>query len=132
MGDLRSKSPTNQHFPDILYEHLLADGAGTASLSRPAAPPFLAAILVFVAVLAVGVLRRWRWVFWLVMVAFGMSIFAIPSIALQTAGVISPAIPLWYGLLRMLASALELPIAVWMFRLYRQSGVWGERSRASR
>ena len=113
--------------PEI-YEQMLADGTGAGGVQRSAVTAFLAAVLVFVAVLIVGVLRRWRWVFWLVLAAFGMSVFSILSVALELIGVIPSATPFWYGLLRISADAIEVPIAVWMFRVYRRYGVWAERA----
>jgi len=85
---------------------------------------FMVAILVFVALLAIGVLKQWRWVFWLILIAFGLSILVIPSVALELAGVVPGSIPLWYGLARILVAAVQVSIALWMVHLYRRHGVW--------
>src|SRR6266700_2120804 len=69
---------------------------------------FLAALLVFISVLIVGVIRHWRWLFWLLLVAFGFSILQIPATILQLMGV----------------TLIEVAIAVWMIQIYRQHGVW--------
>ncbi|HJT55143.1 MAG TPA: hypothetical protein VJ761_01510, partial [Ktedonobacteraceae bacterium] len=39
---------------------------------------FLVALLIFIAILIVGVMRHWRWLFWLLLIAFGFSILEIP------------------------------------------------------
>jgi tellurite resistance protein TehA-like permease len=44
---------------------------------------FLVGILVFIAVLIVGVLQHWRWLFWLLLIAFGFSILGIPAAILH-------------------------------------------------
>jgi hypothetical protein len=85
---------------------------------------FLVAILVFIAVLIVGVARHWRWLFWLLLVAFGFSIFQIPVTILQLTGVIPDPFPVWYSLCRMGVAIIEVVIAVWMVQIYRHYGVW--------
>jgi hypothetical protein len=85
---------------------------------------FLLAILVFIAVLIVGVVCHWRWLFWLLLVAFGFSILEIPAALLQLAGVIPNPLPLWYSLSRMGVAIIEGGIAVWMIQIYRRYGVW--------
>jgi hypothetical protein len=47
---------------------------------------FFAAILIFVAMGAYGVLRGWRWVFWVAMLAFLASVLEIPAGILQLVG----------------------------------------------
>jgi hypothetical protein len=86
---------------------------------------FIAAVVILVALLATGVVRRWRWVFWLVMAAFTLSGLQILAVPFELAGVVSPGLPLWYILLRGVISALLLVIGVWMIRIYRRCGVWG-------
>ena len=60
--------------------------AGSVGLTpTPANPyPLLATlsvlgVLAMVVLLMVGVLRRWRWVFWLMLVAFSASILELPD-----------------------------------------------------
>jgi membrane-bound ClpP family serine protease len=40
---------------------------------------FLLALLGFLTVMAIGVLRRWRWAFWLILVAFGAGFLRLPA-----------------------------------------------------
>ena|SRR2546421_6926283 len=85
---------------------------------------FLAALLVFITVLIVGVVRHWRWLFWLLLVAFGFSILQIPATILQLLGVVPNLYPTWYSLCRMGVALIEVAIAVWMIQIYRHHGVW--------
>ena len=86
---------------------------------------FLLTLVVFIAVLIVGVRRHWRWLFWLLLIAFGAMILDIPVTILQLAGVVPNLFPVWYSLCRMGVSLLAVLIAVWMLAIYRRYGVWG-------
>ncbi len=86
---------------------------------------FMVAITLFVAVLAAGIQRRWRWLFWLVLVAFTLSALQIVAFPFEVAGVVSPHIPAWYALFRAAVAAVQLAIGIWMIRIYRRCGVWG-------
>ena len=85
---------------------------------------FLGSILVFVALLMVGVIQHWRWVFWLLLVAFGCSVLEFPVILLQFIGFLPGHPPVWYGLSQMSVALLEIGCAVWMSYIYRHYGVW--------
>jgi hypothetical protein len=85
---------------------------------------FLLAILAFIAVLIVGVLQHWRWLFWLLLLAFGFSILEIPATILQLMGVLPNHFPVWYHLCRMGVAVIEVAIAVWMGQIYRHYGIW--------
>ena len=56
-------------------------GSGT-----PATVAFLAALLAFLAVLGVGVVRRWRWLFWLLLLAFAVGLVRVPLGGTATVG----------------------------------------------
>ena len=89
-----------------------------------AATLLLASVGGFLAIVMMGVLRRWRWVFWLVLVAAGSMILDIPVTLLQVTGIMPGLFPFWYSLCRMGASLIAVGIFVWMFQLYRRHGVW--------
>lgn len=101
------------------------------SLPFPSAPmgrAFIAlcllAIVGLVAFLCYGVVRHWRWVFWIVLVAFGASLLELPATLLQLTNIIPLLFPLWYTLVRLGVSMIQVVIAVWMFQIYRRYGVW--------
>jgi|SRR5579859_7522478 len=111
--------------PAIYVQALMVSARASDDAHPPIVTMVLAGILIFVALLAVGVLRRWRWIFWPILVAFAFSVLQIPATALELAGIVPFHIPAWYGLLRMLIAVAQGAIAVWMIRLYRSNGVWG-------
>ncbi|MDQ3863160.1 MAG: hypothetical protein M3317_06630, partial [Actinomycetota bacterium] len=86
---------------------------------------FLGAISAFIALLAVGVLRRWRWTYWLIVVAFLFGGLPIPVSILEFTGVLSPAGPTWYVLFRALLGLVQVTIGLLMLTGYRRAGLWG-------
>ena len=97
---------------------------GEDSLAVEAA--FLIAVSALIAFLMVGVFRRWRWTFWLVLIAFFFGVLRVPASALQIAGMIPAGGPTWYEALQGVIGAGQFLIAVAMFVGYRRAGVWGE------
>src|SRR5437870_2078689 len=85
----------------------------------------LVALLVYIAVVMVGVVRHWRWQFWLLLVAFSFMILEIPATILQLTGVVPSlfSFPVWYSLCRMGVSIITFVIAMWMIYIYRRYGV---------
>jgi hypothetical protein len=91
----------------------------------PAAAGFLlAGIAGLLAIFIVGVLRRWRWMFWLVLVAFGAMLLDLPATLLQWMGVLPDPFPFWYSLCRVGVSLVAGGMASWMLSIYRHHGVW--------
>jgi hypothetical protein len=86
---------------------------------------FLVGVLVLITLLSFGVVRNFRWVFWLMLVAFAGSALQIPVTLLQIADVLPSSDPLWYGLFRM-GAVVELALAVWMIYISRREGVWAK------
>ena len=83
------------------------------SLALGSVPPvaFFAAISLLIAACVVGVARRWRWVFWLILGAFLAGAFRVVASALQLGGAIpidNPAAPKAYATRR----ALTAPVRV--------------------
>jgi hypothetical protein len=88
---------------------------------------FLGALTAFIAVLSIGVLRRWRWMFWFLMVAFLAGVLRVPASILQLAGVLPRAGPSWYIVLQAVLGVLQFGIGLAMLASYRRAGVWGTR-----
>ena len=86
---------------------------------------FLIALLILITVLIVGVLRHWRWLFWLLLLANSFSILEVPATILQLNGVIPNPFPTWYSLYRMSIAVIQVGIAIWMIRILYKYGVWG-------
>jgi hypothetical protein len=108
-----------------IYSGLLMLPTDSSDRYPVAATLFLLALVVFIAILLVGVRQHWRWLFWLLLIAFAAMILDIPVTILQLAGVVPNLFPVWYSLCRMGVSLLAVIIAVWMLAIYRRHGVWG-------
>ena len=86
---------------------------------------FLAALSIFLVLLGVGVVRRWRWTFWLIVVAFIAGVLRVPASILQLSGVLPSESPMWYVLLQAIMGLMQVAIGLAMLAGYRRSGVWG-------
>ena len=84
----------------------------------------LVGILMVITIVLVGIVQHWRWLFWLLLIAFDFSILEIPVTILQLVGVVPSLFPGWYSLARMGSVLIEVPMAVWMLHIYRHYGVW--------
>jgi hypothetical protein len=95
--------------------------------SRPgwAAPAFLVALAAFIGLLSAGVLRRWRWAFWLILVAFLAGVLRVPVALLQLAGVLAADGPAWFVVLQGLVGIVQVVIGLAMVAGYRRAGIWG-------
>ena len=106
--------------PEIYDATLVLAGAG----NRVVRIVFVAGLLAFLMVLAAGVIKRWRWTFWLVTVAFVAGVLRVPASLLQLLGVVSASGPIWYVLLHALVGVIQFAIGVAMMRGYRRAGTW--------
>lgn len=86
---------------------------------------FVAALVAFIVLLAIGVLRRWRWMFWLIMVAFLAGVLRVPVVILQLKGLLAADVPTWYLLFQGLVGLVQFAIGLAMVAGYRRAGVWG-------
>ena len=86
---------------------------------------FVVALTAFIVLLSIGVLRRWRWMFWLILIAFLFGVLRIPVAVLQISGQMRPDGPLWYVILQGVVGLVQILIAMAMILGYRRSGVWG-------
>ena len=86
---------------------------------------FLAALVAFIVLLAIGVLRRWRWIFWLITVAFLAGVLRVPVVILQLQGLLAADVPSWYLLFQGLLGVIQFAIGLAMVAGYRRAGIWG-------
>jgi hypothetical protein len=87
---------------------------------------FLLALSGLLALLGLAVVRRWRWAFWLILVAFFAGLLRVPAAALELTGHLSTDDPTWYVVVQAVIGVIQFLIATAMFLGYRRSGVWGE------
>jgi hypothetical protein len=92
---------------------------------QPAEVGTLLVLTALFALLSTGVLRGWRWTFWLILVVFLIGIVRVPASALQLAGVAARQGPAWYIVLQAVVGLVQFVIALAMLAGYRKAGVWG-------
>ena len=109
--------------PSIYTDTLMLRSSPAERYPLPATL-FLVGIVVFIMILIAGVLRKWRWLFWLLLVAFGFMILEVPATILQLAGLLPDPYPVWYSFCRMGVAVIAFAIGLWMFQVYRRYGVW--------
>ena len=90
-----------------------------------AALGFLTTISAFLVLLGVGVVRRWRWTFWLILVAFILGVLRVPVSILQLSGLLPADFPTWYVVLQALIGLVQVGIGLAMLVGYRKRGTWG-------
>jgi hypothetical protein len=105
-----------------IYDATLKLGPGAHVLVNLA---FLISISALIALLATGVLRRWRWTFWLILVAFLFGVVRVLASALQLISVLPAQGPAWYAAFQGVVGVVQLLIALAMIAGYRRAGVWG-------
>jgi hypothetical protein len=86
---------------------------------------FVVALTAFIVLVSIGVLRRWRWMFWLILIAFLFGVLRIPVAVLQLSGQMRPDGPPWFVILQGVIGVVQVLIALVMILGYRRSGVWG-------
>jgi hypothetical protein len=106
--------------PEVYDQALRLPGAGGVEEVA-----LLAALTGFIALLAVAVVRRWRWAFWLILVAFLAGVLRVPVAVLQLTGALPADVPNWYVAFQGLIGVVQLAIGLAMLAGYRRSGVWG-------
>ncbi len=105
--------------PDVVDQALQISGRSGA------AAVFVVLLSAFLGLLSYGVIRRWRWTFWLVLVAFLAGILRVPIAALELADVLPARGPAWYAVFQGLLGVIQCLIGLLMVRAYRRSGIWG-------
>jgi len=105
--------------PDVYDQALSLPGGRGTELA------FLAALSGLIGLLVVGVVRRWRWTFWLILVAFLFGVLHVPVAVLQLTGVLTTHTPAWYVLYQGLLGVAQCGIGLVMVVDYRRSGAWG-------
>ena len=87
---------------------------------------FFVSISILIAVLALGVVRRWRWMFWLILIAFLFGPIRVLASLLQLMGVLPSGAPSWYVGLQAAIGAVQFLIGLAMVAGYRRAGIWGD------
>jgi hypothetical protein len=93
--------------------------------ARPAGSVVLVALSAVLGFLAVGVVRRWRWMFWLVLVAFLAGLLRVPVSVMELIGLLPMMGPAWYVVAQGAVGLVQFAIGLAMLSGFRRGGVWG-------
>jgi hypothetical protein len=86
---------------------------------------FLGAIAVLLVLLVIATVHRWRWSFWLLLVAMAAGILRLPAFGAQLVGILPLDVPTWYATLQAFLGLVQVGVALLMYVGYRRHGVWG-------
>jgi hypothetical protein len=104
-----------------VYDAALADRGLDLPTARVA---LLVAISGLIAVLSIGVRRRWRWLFWVLAAAFVAGALRVPATLLELTGVIPTTGPAWLVVVQGALGLVQCGVGVAMLRGYRRGGPW--------
>jgi hypothetical protein len=85
----------------------------------------LTVLTALLTLLSDGVIRGWRWTFWLILVVFLLGIRTVPVAALELSGRLTQQGPTWYVLFMGVVGLAQFGIGVAMLIGWRGSGIWG-------
>lgn len=105
-----------------VYDQALRQAPGSLGAAEIV---FAAALAGLLGLASVGVVRRWRWLFWLVLAVFLLGVLRVPVAVLQLSGHMAADSPTWYIVLQGIAGVIQVAIALAMLAGYRRSGIWG-------
>ena len=86
---------------------------------------FLAAITGMMALLGAGIVRRWRWTFWLLAAAFLSGVLRIPVALAELQGALTASGPTWFLVLQAFLGLVQFALGLLMVAGYRRSDIWG-------
>ena len=107
-----------------LYDQMLQLSVNQA---RAEIPTFVVLTVLF-GILSTGVIRGWRWTFWLILIVFVVGILRAVYAVLEVADVVPVKGPGWYVVLPGVVGLVQFGIAVVMLAGYRRANGWGHRS----
>lgn len=88
---------------------------------RAAETIFVIGLSALIGVIAFGIVRRWRWLFWLILAVFFLGVLRVPVTVLQFSGHIAASGPTWYVVLQSVVAVIQFAIALtsksWPFPL---------------
>jgi hypothetical protein len=86
---------------------------------------FLVSLIGFIALVGLGVIRRWRWAFWLILVAFLAGVLRVPASIVELLRIVPSGSPTWYTVFQGCVGLVQFVIGLALLRGYRRGGVWG-------
>ena len=99
---------------------------GLSGDQRPVEVAVVLALTALLGLLSTGVVRGWRWTFWLIVIAFLAGVLRAPVAVLELAGRVHSQGPPWYVALTAVVGLTQFGIAVAMLAGYRRAGQWAD------
>src|SRR5215470_17920445 len=99
-----------------LYDQILSLSGNQAQAEIPA----LVVLTALFGILSTGVIRGWRWTFWVILAVFLVGLPRALHSALQLTGIVPRHGPIWYVLLPGPIGLVQFCIAVVMLAGYRK------------
>jgi hypothetical protein len=107
-----------------LYDQILSLSGNQARAEIPA----LVVLTALFGTLSIGVIRGWRWTFWVILIVFMVGLLRALYSVLQVTGIVPRQGPVWYVILPGPIGLVQFCIAVVMLAGYRKAGGWGRGS----
>jgi hypothetical protein len=79
------------------------------------------------AIIVIGTVRLWRWVYWFLVVGYLIALLSIPQNILYAFGFGTISLPAWWLLASIPFALAEAALGLWMIVLYRRYGTWARR-----
>lgn len=83
--------------------------------------------VVLLVVVVVGVLKLWRWLYWYLVVTYGLAVLSLPGTFAYVFGSGPIRFPAWILLISLPLVVAEVGMVVWMLIAYRRYGTWARR-----
>jgi len=109
-----------------VFDRVLDQQVRVSGDRRPAEVATVLVLTALLSLLSVGIVRGWRWTFWLILVVFLAGILRVPTAALELAGKVSTQAPAWYVALTGVVGLTQFCIALAMVLGYHRAGIWGD------
>src|SRR5215471_12930152 len=93
-----------------LYDQILSLSGDRAQVEIPA----LVVLTALFGTLSIGVIRGWRWTFWLILIVFTVGLLRALYSAMQLTGIVPRQGPVWYVVLPAPIGLVQFCIAVVM------------------
>lgn len=109
-----------------IFDQLLGQSLKLSGDPRPVELRVVAVFTALLMLLSVGVLRGWRWTFWMILVVFLAGILRLPTAALELVGRIPSQGPVWFVVFTAVVGLTQFGIGLAMIRGYVRAGLWAE------
>lgn len=83
--------------------------------------------VVIVAIIVIGTVKLWRWMYWFLAVTYLLALLAVPQSVIYALGVGPLSLPAWWPIYSIPVALVEAALGVWMIVLSQRYGTWARR-----